>query len=68
MLQDTNRLDEAEPLMRRMLEIFWKFTRATGHQHPNLQTAIANYVGLLEQMGYGKEQIEAKLKEVAEGG
>jgi hypothetical protein len=67
LLQATNRLGEAEPLMRRQLEIFLRFTRATGHEHPYLQAAIANYAGLLEQMGYGKEQIEAKLKEVAEG-
>jgi hypothetical protein len=51
--------------MRRQLEIFLKFTRATGHQHPHLQAAIANYTTLLEQMGLQNEQVEAKLKEVA---
>ena len=40
LLQTTNRLAEAEPLMRRHWEIFLKFTRATGHPHPQLQ-AIA---------------------------
>ena len=34
LLQDTNRLSEAEPLMRRMVEIFLKFTATTGHPHP----------------------------------
>ena len=31
LLQDTNRLDEAEPLMRRALAIFLAFRRETGH-------------------------------------
>lgn len=29
--------------MRRAVEILLKFTRATGHPHPNLRTAIQNY-------------------------
>jgi hypothetical protein len=51
--------------MRRHLRIFSQFTRTTGHEHPHLQGAIANYAAFLQEMGYGKEQIEAKLKEVA---
>jgi tetratricopeptide (TPR) repeat protein len=65
LLQATNRLGEAEPLMRRQLGIFLQFTRNTGHKHPHLQGTIANYAALLQRMGYQKEQIEAKLKEVA---
>ena len=66
LLQATNRLGEAEPLMRRAMGILLQFTRDTGHEHPHLQGAIANYAALLQEMGYGKEQIEAKLKEVHE--
>jgi hypothetical protein len=40
-------LAEAEPLMRRMVEIFPNLTRATGNPHPHLQTAAGNYVELL---------------------
>lgn len=65
MLQATNRLAEAEPLMRRMVEIFFKFTRATGHPHPNLQDAVNNYAGLLQEMGRSREQILASLREMA---
>ena len=46
-LQDTNRLTEAEPLMRRALVILLAFTRATGHRHLNLRTVFANYLRLL---------------------
>jgi Tetratricopeptide repeat len=34
LLQDTNRLPEAEPLSRRSVGIFLDFTRRTGHPHP----------------------------------
>ena len=44
--------------------IFMKSTRATGHPHPHLQDAIANYTALLQKMGFQKEQIEAKLKQL----
>jgi hypothetical protein len=65
LLQDTNRLAEAEPLMRRMVEIFLRFTRSTGHQHPHLQAAVNNYGGLLMQMGMTREQVIARLREMA---
>ncbi len=47
LLQDTNRLGEAEPLMLRALEIFLAFQRGTGHAHPHRDPATANYRGLL---------------------
>ena len=65
LLQDTNRLAEAEPLMRRTLQIFVKFTRATGHPHPHLQAAVNNYAGLLEAMGRSREDIMATLRRMA---
>jgi len=35
LLQDTNRLGEAQPLMRRCLEILLAFAQMTGHEHLN---------------------------------
>ena len=37
LLQATNRLGEAEPLMKRALVILFKFTHETGHPHPHLR-------------------------------
>ena len=66
LLQDTNRLTEAEPLMRRALKIFLHFTQTTGHEHPHLRVAKNNYVGLLKQMNQTPEQIRAQLNAIAE--
>jgi tetratricopeptide (TPR) repeat protein len=65
LLQATNRLAEAEPLSRRHLEIFLKFTSATGHEHPHLRAAAATYAGLLEVRGHNPEQIRARLVEIS---
>ena len=59
MLQATNRLGEAEPLMRRMLAIFLTFQRDTGHAHPHRDAAIRNYTRLLAAMGQGEAEIAA---------
>ncbi|MGO9024609.1 MAG: tetratricopeptide repeat protein [Beijerinckiaceae bacterium] len=59
LLLATNRLDEAEPLTRRHVAIFVEFTRRTGHPHPHLDDAFANYAGLLAVMGKGEAEIEA---------
>jgi tetratricopeptide (TPR) repeat protein/nucleoside 2-deoxyribosyltransferase len=64
LLKATNRLGEAEPLSQRMLEIFLKFTRATGHEHPHLRTVIQNHTNLLDAMGQTSEQIRARLDEI----
>jgi hypothetical protein len=45
LLQDTNRLSEAEPLMRRALLVLLKFTHETGHLHPDLSVALKNSRG-----------------------
>ena len=50
-------LAEAEPLMCRVVEILLNFTRATGHQHPYLQTTLNNYITLLQTLGQSREQI-----------
>ena len=65
LLKATSRLAEAEPLMRRMVEILVNFTRATGHPHPHLQAAFRNYSQILDAMGHSVEQIMATLREIA---
>jgi hypothetical protein len=65
LLKATNRLAEAEPLMRRMVKILLNFSRSTGYVHPNLQSAVNNYVNLLRAMGHNDEQIQATLHEMA---
>ena len=52
--------------MRRHLEIFLNFTRATGHRHPHLDAAIGNYVSLLEAMGKSREEIGRTLADLGE--
>ncbi len=64
LLQATNRLGEAEPLSRRCLEILLGFTRSTGREHPHLRAAIENYRGLLQVMGQGEAEIQARLEEI----
>jgi hypothetical protein len=49
-LEDTNRLAEAAPLMRRHLAIFINFERRIGYPHPHRE-AINNYTDLLADMG-----------------
>ena len=58
LLQATNRLGEAEPLMRRNLTILVSFTEKVGKLHPNLRIALVNYGGLLTAMGHSQEEIE----------
>jgi tetratricopeptide (TPR) repeat protein len=64
LLQNTNRLAEAEPIMRRALLILLKFTRETGHLHPDLRVALQNYSGLLKEMSLGDEEIRKRLVQV----
>ena len=64
LLHGTNRLSDAEPLMRRHLEISLQITAATGHEHPYLRAAVGNYSVLLEEMGRSPSQIRAQLEEI----
>ena len=57
LLQASNRLTEAELLSKRMVEIFLRFTQATGHPHPHLHAAINNYAGLLRAMGRSPQEV-----------
>lgn len=62
LLQETNRLTEAEPLMWRHVEIFIAFGKATGHEHPHMQAALANYFTLLTTMGLSEDEAHAKIQ------
>ena len=62
LLQATNRLAEAEPLSWRMITIFIRFGKATGHEHPHMQAALANYFGLLIAMGLSEDEALAKIQ------
>jgi len=65
-LQATNRLAEAEPMMRRHVVIFVLFQFRTGHQHPHLASARRNYSALLEEMGQSEEQIQQAFAAIGE--
>ena len=67
LLQATNRLEEAEPLMRRVVQIFAMFSGLTGHRHPHMDAAMSNYIGLLMAMGQSQDAAMASLVEVVKG-
>ena len=58
LLQATNRLAEAEPLMARSFAVFKK---SLGLEHPNTQSVRDNYITLLQSMGLSEPEIQAKL-------
>jgi hypothetical protein len=62
LLQATNRLSEAEPLSWRMVSIFVGFGKATGHEHPHMQAALRNYIGILTQMGMSEQEAISKIQ------
>jgi len=64
LLNATNRLAEAEPLMRRALLILVGFTRRIGREHPRLDVVLSNYRGLLEALGRTPDQIRQRLREL----
>jgi hypothetical protein len=61
LLKATNRLGEAEPLLRRALAIFLAFQPDTGHAHPHRDAVTGNYGALLRAMGKSKAEIAAAL-------
>lgn len=65
LLKATNRLAEAEPLMRRTIEILLKSTHATSHPHPHLETAFDNYASLLRAMGKPEDETRSTLADLA---
>jgi tetratricopeptide (TPR) repeat protein len=62
LLHDMNRLAEAEPLSSRMITIFMSFGKATGHAHPHMKAALANYHALLTAMGLSEAEAIAKVQ------
>jgi tetratricopeptide (TPR) repeat protein len=60
-LQVTNRLAEAEPLMRRALTILIRATAATGLEHQDLRGMWANYLRLLRAMKTEEPDLAEKL-------
>ncbi len=50
--------------MRRHVEIFLKFTRATGHPHRHLQGALVNYAGILEERGLSEPEVRQRLNDL----
>ncbi|HRC88233.1 MAG TPA: tetratricopeptide repeat protein, partial [Thermoanaerobaculia bacterium] len=65
LLQATNRFAEAEPLMRRSVQILLLFELRTGHEHPNLKAGMANYRALLAGQGQSPEEVEGLLAALA---
>lgn len=61
LLKVTNRLGEAEPLMRKMLEILIAF-ESEGYQHPDLIPGLKSYSILLHEMGLTEPEIHAKVQ------
>jgi len=59
LLQATNRLAEAEPLMARGFAVFWQ---SLGFDHPNTQSVGGNYIALLQALGLSEPEIQAKLQ------
>ena len=64
LLKATDRLAEAEPLMRRDVQIWIEFRRRTGHEHLNFRVGLANYHYFLQAMGRTPEEIEQQLDEL----
>jgi len=67
LLKATNRLGEAEPLLRRSVEILAAFQQATGHQHPHLPAVRHNYLDLLAAMGLSPEEASNRIEGILRG-
>jgi len=52
--------------MRRVLMIFLKFERQTGHEHPNGGTALDHYKSLLKEIGKSDAEIAAQFEALVE--
>ncbi|MEX2016464.1 MAG: tetratricopeptide repeat protein, partial [Candidatus Hydrogenedentales bacterium] len=66
LLRATNRLAEAEPLHRRACAIRLLFTAETGHEHPNLRTAVGNYAICLLELGNSEAEVAAHLQKMCD--
>jgi len=54
----------AEPLYRRALEGLLRISATMARAHPNLNTFVGNYAGLLRKMGQSEDQIKSRLSEI----
>lgn len=62
----TGRLEAAEPLSRRHVKSFVLFTLRTGHEHPHLNAAIANYAALLKATDLDEAAIRSRIQGLIE--
>jgi len=61
LLQATNRLAEAEPLLRRAWGIQRRASRKSGYDLPNLHQFHDSYENLLHAMGLGDKLVQQKM-------
>ncbi len=61
-LYTTNKLAEADPLMRRNVEVLCRFNETTGHEHLNLRASLSNCRDLLTDMELSGEEIDRRLR------
>jgi len=59
LLQATNRLSEAEPLM---VQALVNFHTSLGNEHPNTRGVMRNYQRLLQAMGLTEDEANAKIQ------
>ena len=64
LLQATNRLAEAEPLLRLALVILFEFKLRTQHEHPNHSLFSGNYSRLLQAMGMSDAEVHERLNDL----
>ena len=43
-----------------------QFGKTTGHEHPHIQAAMRNYVLLLQEMGFGEQEIAQRVQEIGQ--
>ena len=68
LLKATNRLLEAEPLMRRGVTILRRFEEQTGHEHPHWQLVLRNYRSLLRAMGVSETNSRTRMRSLTQSG
>jgi hypothetical protein len=67
LLKATNRLTEAEPLMRQVVGILATFRRSTGHEHPHRAAGQRNYQHLLHAMNFSDAEIQQRMRDATGG-
>ncbi len=67
LLKDTSRLDEAEPLLRRSVEILRTFEKSTSLASPNMDLIMQNYRAVLAAMGRAPTEFDSRVIDAHEG-